>query len=36
MGFRCDLDGDGRVDQKDLSILTAPVNYGKNDLHFQY
>lgn len=26
-----DLNGDGRVDQKDLAILTAPANYGKND-----
>lgn len=26
-----DLNGDLRVDQRDLSILTAPANYGKND-----
>ena len=26
-----DLNGDRRVDQKDLAILTAPENYGKNN-----
>lgn len=31
-----DLDGDHRSDQKDLAILIAPANYGKEDLTFDY
>lgn len=30
-----DLNGDERVDQKDLSILIAPANYNKKDFSYQ-
>ena len=31
-----DLDGDGMVNQVDLSILIAPANYGKHELTFNF
>ena len=31
-----DLDGDGRVDQKDLSILIAPTNYSRKNIEHNY
>ena len=32
----CDLDGDHRVDQTDLSILIAPANYGKENFTYNF
>ena len=32
----CDLDGDHRVDQRDLAILIAPANYGKKNFTFNF
>lgn len=31
-----DLNGDLRVDQRDLAILTAPANYGKSDFEIKF